>query len=71
MFLKKITIKKLYPKLNIDKDYTVEEVKPLQYAAKNDLTFFDSIKYKSEASLTKAKRVSRHENYKIFTRESY
>ena len=52
---KKITIKKLYPKLNIDKDYTVEEVKPLQYAAKNDLTFFDSIKYKSEASLTKAK----------------
>ena len=52
---KKIRIKKLYPKLNIDKDYIVEEVKPLQHANKNDLTFFDSIKYKSEASLTKAK----------------
>jgi UDP-3-O-[3-hydroxymyristoyl] glucosamine N-acyltransferase len=57
MFFKnnKIKIKKLYPKINIGKDYTINEVKSLQCADKNDLTFFDSIKYKNEASLTKAK----------------
>ena len=57
MFFKKrkIKLKKLYPKLDIKKDYVIEGVKPLNYAEQNDLTFFDSIKYKSEAQNTKAK----------------
>ncbi len=51
---KKIKIKKLYPNLKINKDFIIQGVKPLQYAKKKDLTFFDSVKYKSEANSTKA-----------------
>ena len=52
---KKIKIKNLYPKLEIKNDYTVMGVKPLVSAKKNDLTFFDSIIYKSDAKTTNAK----------------
>ena len=53
-FFKKkiIKIKKIFP--NISKDFIINDIKPLQVAKKNDLTFLDSIKYKSNAKLTKA-----------------
>ena len=52
---KKINLKKLYPKLNLKNNLFVENVKPLLLAKNNDLTFFDSIKYKAEAKLTKSR----------------
>ncbi len=51
---KKIKLKKLYPFLKIKKDFFIESVKPLIHAKKNDLTFFDSVKYKSDLNLTKS-----------------
>ncbi len=53
-FFKKkiIKIKKIFPSIN--KDFIINDIKPLQIAKKNDLTFLDSIKYKSNARLTKA-----------------
>ncbi len=52
--IKKINLKKLYPLLKIEKDITIKGIKPLTTAKADDLTFFDSIKYKSDASLTKS-----------------
>ena len=51
---KNLKIKSLFPHINIDKNFIIKDVKPLSYAKQNDLTFFDSIKYKSEAVNTKA-----------------
>ena len=51
---KTFKIKKLFPRQNLKKDLLVSDIKPLAYAQKNDLTFFDSIKYKSFALNTKA-----------------
>ena len=55
IFFKKKNIKarKLFPKNNI-KDFQIDEIKPLHLSNKNDLTFFDSIKYLSFAKQTKA-----------------
>ena len=52
---KKLKISKLFPKSKFKKDILIEDVKPLNTAKKNDLTFFDSIKYKDFALNTKAK----------------
>ena len=52
---KKISLKNLYPKIKIKKNYIVEGVKPLISSGVNDLTFFDSIKYKKDANLTKSR----------------
>ena len=52
---KKISLKNLYPEIKINKDYIVEGVKPLISSGKNDLTFFDSLKYKADANLTKSR----------------
>ena len=49
---KKLNIKNIFP--NIKEDLIIHDVRPLYLAKKNDLTFFDSIKYKSQASNTKA-----------------
>ena len=56
IFFKKKNIKasKLFPKVKIVKDFLIKEVKPLHLATNGDLTFFDSIKYKSHAVKTKA-----------------
>ena len=51
---KKIKLKNLYPSLKIKKDFFIESVKPLNQAKKNDITFFDSIKYKADLNLTKS-----------------
>jgi UDP-3-O-[3-hydroxymyristoyl] glucosamine N-acyltransferase len=56
IFFKKkiIYIDNIFPKLKVKKKSKINEVKPLSTAQKNDLTFFDSIKYKNSASSTKA-----------------
>ncbi len=46
---KKLKINKLFPKINLKKDFIIGNVKPLHLAKKNDLSFFDSIKYKKDA----------------------
>ena len=38
-------INKLFPKKNFKKNFEISHVRPLDKAEKNDLTFFDSIKY--------------------------
>ena len=50
----KIPINKLFPSNKFKKNILINDVKPLYLAKKNDLTFFDSIKYKTQASNTKA-----------------
>ena len=56
MFFKKknIHFKKLFPSLNLKKDFLVNDVKPLGLASKKEITFFDSINYKKNAITTKA-----------------
>ena len=51
---KPLTIESLFPHLNIKNKDKVKDVKSLKKSRINDLTFFDSLKYKSEASNTKA-----------------
>ncbi len=55
-FFKKKThlFKNLYPSFKIEKKLLIQNVKPLYSANKNDITFFDSIRYKSSALKTKA-----------------
>ena len=55
-FIKKkiYTIEKLFPNLKFGKGSKLNEIKPLNNSNKFDLTFFDSIKYKSQALNTKA-----------------
>ncbi len=47
-------LKELFPGKNFKKNFKILRVKPLLNSNKNDITFFDSIKYKNEASKTKA-----------------
>ncbi len=51
---KNIKLKKIFPNIIIEKDFIIAGVKPLNLAKSNDLTFFDSIKYKENAAETKA-----------------
>jgi UDP-3-O-[3-hydroxymyristoyl] glucosamine N-acyltransferase len=51
---KNIKINKLFPKQKFQNNFEVNNVKPLHLAGKNDVSFFDSIKYKSDAFKTKA-----------------
>jgi len=51
---KNYLIKNLFPKHKLKKNTLIKRVKPLLTASANDLTFFDSKKYESEACLTKA-----------------
>ena len=44
----------LYPKIKKKKNFLINDIKPLYSAQKNDITFFDSIKYKDIALTTKA-----------------
>ena len=47
-------IKSLFPNHKIKKNIKINNIKPLISAGKNDLTFYDSKKYKDLANLTKA-----------------
>ncbi len=52
---KKIKIKEIFPNKKIKNNFFINDVKSLSSAKKNDLTFFDSIKYRMSATQTKAK----------------
>ena len=57
IFFKKkkfITIDKFFPHFKFSKKDKIIDIKPLKKSGKNDLTFFDSIKYKESASTTKS-----------------
>ena len=47
---KNINLNKIYP--NSKKKFIINHIRPLHLAGKNDLTFFDSINYKSKAQKT-------------------
>ena len=55
-FFKKKSLKlnQVFPDNKKIENFIINEVKPLHLAKKNDLTFFDSIKYKSHAANTKS-----------------
>ena len=62
----KVKIDKLFPVLKNDKSFIVNGIKPLNLANKNDLTFFDSIKYKQFAAKTKASACITTDKLKVF-----
>jgi UDP-3-O-[3-hydroxymyristoyl] glucosamine N-acyltransferase len=51
---KNITLNKIFPKLKIKENFVIDSIRPLILAKKNDISFFDSIKYKDDISKTKA-----------------
>ena len=51
---KRKTLKDLFPKIKIKKNFKVENIKPLHKAGKGDISFFESINYKELAQKTKA-----------------
>lgn len=51
---KPVKINKLFQNKTFKNNILIKNIKSLNNAKKNDLTFFDSIKYKSIASKTKA-----------------
>ena len=55
-FFKKKTFKlsKIFSSHKFNKDFIINNVKPLNTANKNDLTFFDSPRYKEQALKTNA-----------------
>ena len=57
IFFKKkkfIDLKKVFPNQKLKKKSIIKDIKPLNKSNSKDLTFFDSVKYKTQASKTKA-----------------
>ena len=52
---KNIKLSRLFPNFKFKKIFEINDIKPLHLAKSNDITFFDSVKYKSLASKTKSK----------------
>jgi UDP-3-O-[3-hydroxymyristoyl] glucosamine N-acyltransferase len=63
---KKLNTKIVFKKQSLNKNFIINEIKPLHNAGKNDVTFFDSVKYKSEASKTNASACITTEKLKHF-----
>ena len=63
---KKIKIKDIFSKIKFQNNFIINDVKPLDLAKKNDITFFDSIKYLSIAKKPKGVYVLHHQNLKDF-----
>ena len=51
---KKLKVEKIFPNLSFKKNIIINDIKPLHNAKNNDLTFFESIKYKDQAINTNA-----------------
>ncbi len=56
LFFKKnsLKLKNIFPKINVKNNFTVKNFKPLYNAKKDEITFFDSVKYKDQANKTNA-----------------
>ena len=63
---KNLKINNFFPKIIFKKPFEINHIKPLHLASKNDLTFFDNIKYKKDALQTKASACITTDNLKIF-----
>ena len=63
---KNIKVNLLFPKLNFKNNFNIQDIRPLKNAINNDITFFDSIKYKDIASQTKASLCITTDNLKKF-----
>ena len=54
-FVKKnIQLQELFPKVQFKKSFLINTVRPLISAQKNDITFFDSLRYKNDITKSKA-----------------
>ena len=51
---KKLKLSSVFDNLKFNKNFEINDIKPLHLANFNDLTFFDSIKYKNYAVNTNA-----------------
>ena len=51
---KNVQLNKLFPKNKFKKNFLIKDIKPLSVAEKNDLSFFDSIRYKEDLIKSKA-----------------
>ena len=56
--------------LKISKNFIINEIKPLIFAKKNDITFFDSIKYLEDVKNTKCELCVTTEKLKKYMRSS-
>ena len=63
---KNIKINKLYPNINFKKNFLISDIKSLETASKNQITFFDSLKYKNFAQKTKASACITHKKIERF-----
>ena len=63
---KRKTLKDLFPKIKVKKNFNVENIKPLHKAVKGDISFFDSINYKELAKKTKASACITNEKIEKF-----
>ena len=63
---KNIKLNQLFPKLKFKKNFIVQDVRPINSAIKNQLTFFDSLKYKNIALKTKASACITNKKLKDF-----
>jgi len=63
---KSFSISKIFPNLKLEKKAIIKNIKTLDKSSKFDLTFFDSSKYKSSASSTKASYCITTEELKNF-----
>ncbi len=63
---KTLTLKQLFPKNKTDKNFVIENVRSLNLAQKNDLSFLDKSNYVSQALNTKAGACITTENFKKY-----
>ena len=63
---KNFKIKQLFPNNHFKKNRIVKDVRPLNYAGSDEITFFDSVKYKDLANKTKASYCITNENLTKF-----
>ena len=62
----KIQVKSLYKRFSLKKNFIIKSVTSLDKAKKHDLTFFDSVKYKTFAKNTRASACITTEKLKRF-----
>ncbi len=63
---KRKTLKDLFPKIKIRKNFKIENIRPLHKAGEGDISFFDSINYKEFAKNTKASACITNEKIEKF-----
>ena len=52
---KKLKLKQIFPNIKLSDDFIINDIKPLHSANRNDITFFDALKYKNDAYKTKSR----------------